>query len=77
MKRTTKENLVRVATIAVLMFFFQWLGIRNHPDNVRNPDNQPYRLEIAFNLGIDMNDVTQAQFNERYGTTLRVIRIKN
>lgn len=35
-------------------------------DDINNPDNQPYVLEVAFNLGIDVDSVTQAQFNDRY-----------
>jgi hypothetical protein len=52
------------------------MGIRNHPDNVNHPDNQPYVLEVAFNERIVPEDVTQAQFNARYGTTLRTITFK-
>lgn len=36
-------------------------------DNIINPANQPYVLEVAFNLDIHHDSVTQAQFNERYG----------
>lgn len=35
-------------------------------NSIYNPDNQPYVLEVAFNLGIPIDSVSQAQFNERY-----------
>jgi hypothetical protein len=36
-------------------------------DDVRNPDNEEFVVEVAFNLGIeDWHMVTQEQFNERY-----------
>ena len=41
-------------------------GIRNSPEYVHNLQNQPFRLEVAFNLGIDTLEVTQLQFKERY-----------
>lgn len=37
-------------------------------DNIVNPDNQPFVLEVAFNLDIPVDSVTQEQFNARYGT---------
>jgi hypothetical protein len=38
----------------------------NWDDSIKNPNNEEYVTEIAFNLGIDNNDVTQEMFNERY-----------
>lgn len=35
-------------------------------DNIHNPDNQDFVVEVAFNLGISDSSVTQEQFNERY-----------
>ena len=35
-------------------------------DNIHNPDNQDFVVEVAFNLGISDTAVTQEQFNERY-----------
>ena len=35
-------------------------------DSIKNPANQPYVVEVAFNLGIEPYEVTQAQFNRRY-----------
>jgi uncharacterized lipoprotein YmbA len=35
-------------------------------DNIKNPDNQEFVEEVAFNLGIPTNKVTQEQFNIRY-----------
>lgn len=35
-------------------------------DSIKNPANQPYIVEVVFNLGIEPQEVTQAQFNRRY-----------
>ena len=34
--------------------------------SIHNPNNQPFVLECAFNLGIPIDSVTQEQFNHRY-----------
>ena len=34
--------------------------------SIHNPDNQPFVLETAFNLGVPIDQVTQQQFEERY-----------
>ena len=38
-------------------------------DDIGNPENSAYVVEVAFNLGIDTSEVTQEQFNQRYGTS--------
>lgn len=35
-------------------------------DDIRNPDNDEFVNEVAFNLDIDRDSVTQEQFNDRY-----------
>ena len=35
-------------------------------DSVKNPENYEFVVEVAFNLGIEPYEVTQAQFNRRY-----------
>ena len=35
-------------------------------DNVNNPENEEFVVEVAFNEGVEIGQVTQAQFNERY-----------
>lgn len=35
-------------------------------DNIKNPDNSEFVVEVAFNLDISIKDVTQEQFNARY-----------
>ena len=52
-------------------------GVQNRPDPVKeirienndihHPDNWEYVNEVAFNLEIDPDSVTQEMFNERYG----------
>ena len=37
-------------------------------DNIYNPENEEFVVEVAFNLDIPVKSVTQAQFNERYLT---------
>ena len=37
-------------------------------DNIRNPENYDYVVEVAFHLGIPPGDVTQQMFDERYGS---------
>ena len=56
----------RTLVILAIMAIIVWVGVRNSPDSIYNPDNQPYVLECAADLGIDAKDVTQLQFNERY-----------
>lgn len=36
-------------------------------DNIKNPENEEFLVETAFNLDIPLNEVTQKQFNARYG----------
>lgn len=34
--------------------------------SILNPENEEYVIEAAFDLGVLPDEVTQAQFNERY-----------
>lgn len=36
-------------------------------DNISNPDNEEFLVEVAFNAGVDAEEVTQEMFNSRYG----------
>lgn len=36
-------------------------------DSVKNPENQPFVTEVAFNKGIPKDQVSQEAFNKRYG----------
>ena len=36
-------------------------------NSIHNPSNQPFVLEVSFNLEIPIDSVTQEQFDERYG----------
>ena len=38
----------------------------NHHSSVDNPENEEYVNEVAFNLGIDPEEVNQAMFDQRY-----------
>jgi len=35
-------------------------------DSIKNPENEEFVCEVAFNEGITAEEVTQAQFNARY-----------
>jgi hypothetical protein len=35
-------------------------------NSINNPENGEFITEVAFNLGIENSQVTQAQFDERY-----------
>ena len=35
-------------------------------DNINNPENHEFVVEVAFNEGVEIEQVTQAQLNERY-----------
>lgn len=35
-------------------------------NSINNSENGEFVTEVAFNLGIENNEVTQAQFDERY-----------
>lgn len=36
-------------------------------NNVKNPANKEFVVEVAFNLGKPVKGVTQEEFNKRYG----------
>jgi len=46
--------------LLVLLYTVIWA------DNIHNPDNEEYVVEVAFNLDIPVDSVTQEQFNQRY-----------
>ena len=69
-KRYAKINRLFKRFVVILAASFIVMAIYNTskwPDNIKNPANEPYLQEIAFNLGISVDSVTQKQFNERYG----------
>lgn len=35
-------------------------------DNIKNPENEEFVEEVAFNMNITADKVTQEQFNKRY-----------
>lgn len=44
------------------------IGCNRWEDNINNEANKDYIVEVAFNLGISPDQVTQQQFNNRYLT---------
>ena len=52
-----------------------WLGIilsvynsLTWKDSVKNPDNDEFVTEVAYNRGIEKHEVKQWMFNQRYET---------
>ena len=39
----------------------------SYKDSIHNPENKDFVEEVAFNLDIKTSQVTQQQFNTRYG----------
>jgi len=46
-------------------------------DHIANPENREFVAEVAFNLNIPIDSVTQEQFNKRYGITRKHARNPN
>jgi len=74
MKRFIEDFLMHqwalFITIVVISFtIIVCVAIHNHnqwEDNINNPANAEFVVEVAFNLDIPVDSVTQIQFNERY-----------
>ena len=65
----SKINRIFKAVVTTLIVVGVVVAIHNSmtwEDSIKNPVNQPYVVEVAFNLGIEPYEVTQAQFNRRY-----------
>ena len=65
----TRTDRAFKAVITLLVIVGMIIAIHNKmtwKDSVKNPENWPYVVEVAFNLGIEPYEVTQAQFNRRY-----------
>ena len=65
----TKIDKVFKAIIKTLIVVGLVMAVHNSimwKDSIRNPANDPYIVELAFNLGIEKHEVTQADFNSRY-----------
>ena len=58
--RVIVTTLIVVGVVVAIHNSMTW------EDSIKNPANQPYIVEVAFNLGIEPHEVTQAQFNRRY-----------
>lgn len=48
----------------ILIYFLMLFS--NYEDSIHNPENEEYVVEVAFNLDISPEQVTQKQFNNRY-----------
>jgi len=55
----------RITILLMILAFFMLIQIV-WDDSVKNPKNQPYVSEVAFNLYLEPEEVTQKQFNTRY-----------
>lgn len=71
MKKFIAEILV-VAVIVIAVILSSCTVSSNElawEDNIANPENREFVVEVAFNLDIDVDSVTQEQFNTRYSET--------
>ena len=59
---------VLVKVLLVAGFIFAMYNKLTWKDSIKNPVNDPYVTEIAFNRGIEKHEVKQYMFNQRYGT---------
>jgi hypothetical protein len=64
--RKTLHILFWVTIITIAFYAFVQNFNKGYDNSIHNPANQPYILEVAFNLGIHVDSVTQEQFNQRY-----------
>ncbi len=71
-----RNNLKITAIILICLAILTVVGIRNSPDSIHNPANSEFVVEVAFNEQIAPEEVTQAMFNERYGTALKTLTLK-
>ena len=55
-----------VKTLIVLGVVMALVNSLTWKDSIRNPDNDAFVTEIAFNLGIEKHEVKQSDFNRRY-----------
>ena len=51
---------MKTIIIGILLFINTW------ENSIYNPENKEFVVEVAFNLDITVNEVTQEQFNDRY-----------
>lgn len=66
-ERVEMQKQAVLTNSAVLLTFMQdpyLVQVWNH--SIHNPSNRPYIIEIAFNLGIPADSITQLQFDQRY-----------
>ena len=66
MFRTDRVYKVLVSLLLILGVILAVYNKLTWEDSVKNPDNDEFVAEVAFNLGIEKHEVTQAQFNRRY-----------
>ena len=58
---------MRVIVIAIIIVMSSCASTKvSWDDNIKNPSNDEFIDEVAFNLGINKSEVTQEQFNKRY-----------
>lgn len=55
-----QDSIIKANEMHIMQLEDLWFN------SIYNPHNLPYMLEVAFNLSIPIDSVTQAQFNERY-----------
>jgi len=72
MKHIFTDKISRIVSGIVILFLIAFVirctvgVVQYDKDDIRNPDNAEFVVEVAFNLDIPVDSVTQEQFNERY-----------
>ena len=70
-----KKFIAEILVVAVIVVAFILTSCTVSPnelawdDNIANPENHDFIVEVAFNLDIHVDSVTQEQFNARYHET--------
>jgi hypothetical protein len=66
MTKIDKIFALIITVCMAVMIVMAVINTRQWPDSIHNPVNAEYVLEVAFNLDIPVDSVTQEQFNNRY-----------
>jgi len=70
-----KRFIAEILVVTVITIAFILSSCTTSPnevaweDSIANSENSEFVVEVAFNLDIPVDSVTQEQFNARYGET--------
>lgn len=71
MKNIFTDKISRIVSAIVIVLIIAFavrcsIQVVNYGDSINNPANEEFVVEVAFNLDIPVDSVTQEQFNARY-----------